>query len=90
MDSATKPPIYLALAMRRSFLSGTATAARSCGRTLSDNYVDSREYGVDGRSTNNSRVTMLTGLSRREVARVRDCILDEDASPVSRDGNRMA
>jgi len=57
-----------------------------------ETYVDvaRQEYGIDGRPTNNSRVAMLTGLSRREVARVRDCILDGDASPVSRDGNRMA
>jgi len=57
-----------------------------------ETYVDvvRQEYGIDGRPTNNSRVAMLTGLSRREVSRVRDCILDEDTSPVSRDGNRMA
>ena len=34
------------------------------------------EYGIDGRPTNNSRVAMLTGLSRREVARVRDVLLE--------------
>ena len=47
------------------------------------------EYGIDGRPTNNSRVAMLTGLSRREVARVRDVLLD--AVPHDdRKGNRMA
>lgn len=57
-----------------------------------ETYVDvaRQEYGIDGRPTNNSRVAMLTGLSRREVSRVRDSILDEDASGASRGGNRMA
>jgi len=52
--------------------------------------VARQEYGIDGRPTNNSRVAMLTGLSRREVSRVRDYILDEDASGISEEGNRMA
>jgi len=52
-------------------------------------YVDvaRQEYGIDGRPTNNSRVAMLTGLSRREVSRVRDC-LDADASGSNREGDR--
>ena len=39
-------------------------------------YVDSarRDYGVQGRPTNVARVSMMTGLSRREVMRVRDVI----------------
>jgi len=52
--------------------------------------VARQEYGIDGRPTNNSRVAMLTGLSRREVSRVRDYILDEDASGIGEKGNRMA
>jgi len=48
------------------------------------------EYGIDGRPTNNSRVAMLTGLSRREVARVRDVLLDVVAPEEERTGNRMA
>lgn len=37
-------------------------------------YVDvaRREYGLRGRPTNTSRVALLTGLDRKEVARVRD------------------
>ncbi len=52
-------------------------------------YVDvaRQEYGIDGRPTNNSRVAMLTGLSRREAARVRDC-LDADRSEGDREGDR--
>ena len=52
-------------------------------------YVDvaRQEYGIDGRPTNISRVAMLTGLSRREVARVRD-FLDADASQGNREGDR--
>lgn len=37
----------------------------------------SQDYGIDGRQTNASRVALLTGLSRREVARVRDVIASE-------------
>lgn len=48
------------------------------------------EYGIDGRPTNNSRVAMLTGLSRREVARVRDVLLEIVPQDEERSGNRMA
>lgn len=48
------------------------------------------EYGIDGRPTNNSRVAMLTGLSRREAARVRDVLLEELPNDYERQGNRMA
>ena len=48
------------------------------------------EYGIDGRPTNNSRVAMLTGLSRREVARVRDVLLEIVPQHDERTGNRMA
>jgi len=36
--------------------------------------VARRDYGVQGRATNNARVAMITGLSRREVARIRDAL----------------
>ena len=36
------------------------------------------EYGKHGRPTNASRVAILTGLSRREVKRVRDLLVDAD------------
>jgi len=44
-------------------------------------YVDvaRREYGLQGRPTNSARVAMLTGLSRREVGRVKDIL--EGAAP---------
>lgn len=48
------------------------------------------EYGIDGRPTNNSRVAILTGLSRREVARVRDVLLEIVRQEDERKGNRMA
>jgi len=48
------------------------------------------EYGIEGRPTNNSRVAMLTGLSRREVARVRDTLLEAAPHANDRKGNRMA
>lgn len=55
-------------------------------------YVDvaREDYGIQGRPTNNSRVAMMTGLSRREVARVRD-LLDEPAEHFAkRRGNRIS
>ena len=44
--------------------------------------VARRDYGIQGRPTNNSRVAMITGLSRREVARVRDVLIGEIPAPV--------
>lgn len=57
-----------------------------------DMYVDvaRQEYGIQGRPTNNSRVAMMTGLSRREVARVRDRLLEDLESPLERRGNRIS
>ena len=49
-----------------------------------------REYGIQGRPTNNSRVSLLTGLSRREVARVRNRLLDDDAAAEGLQGNRIS
>lgn len=44
-------------------------------------YVDvaRREYGRQGRPTNAARVAMMTGLSRREVSRVRDALAEVEA-----------
>ena len=43
--------------------------------------VARQDYGLQGRPTNAARVAMITGLSRREVTRVRDVLLDKRASP---------
>jgi hypothetical protein len=43
--------------------------------------VARRDYGIQGRPTNNSRVAMITGLSRREVTRVRDVLIGEAQAP---------
>ncbi len=48
------------------------------------------DYGIEGRPTNNSRVAMLTGLSRREVARVRDQLLEGDDSAAALHGNQVS
>jgi len=48
------------------------------------------DYGIQGRPTNNSRVAMLTGLSRREVARVRDQLLDGSERSQQLQGNRIS
>ncbi|MDH3621131.1 MAG: DUF6502 family protein [Gammaproteobacteria bacterium] len=44
------------------------------------------EFGINGRPTNVSRVSILTGISRKEVKRQRD-LLDVAASPVTRKTN---
>lgn len=57
-----------------------------------ESYVDvAREtFGLQGRPTNNARVAMMTGLSRREVARIRDRLLEPEADPAGRTGNRVS
>ena len=57
-----------------------------------DMYVDVARagYGLQGRPTNNSRVAMMTGLSRREVAHIRDRLLDDREDPAERRGNRIS
>jgi hypothetical protein len=51
--------------------------------------VAGRDYGLQGRPTNASRVAMITGLSRREVARVRK-ILKGNETPKSPPGSSIA
>ncbi len=51
--------------------------------------VARRDYGIQGRPTNNSRVAMITGLSRREVTRVRDVLIG-DAPPPPPAAGRVA
>ena len=48
------------------------------------------DYGIQGRPTNNSRVAMMTGLSRREVARVRDRMLDGEDDADRLQGNQIS
>ena len=57
-----------------------------------DAYVEvaRKDYGIDGRPTNNARVAMLTGLSRREVAKIRDRLLDGEPVTDNRQGNRIS
>jgi hypothetical protein len=57
-----------------------------------DIYVDVArdDYGIQGRPTNNSRVAMMTGLSRREVARIRDRLIDDADNQIGRRGNRIS
>ena len=52
--------------------------------------VAREDYGIDGRPTNNSRVAMLTGLSRREVARVRDQLLQGTERAAEPRGNQIS
>ena len=57
-----------------------------------DMYVDvaRQEYGIQGRPTNNARVAVITGLSRREVSRIRNKLLEGAESPDLRQGNRIS
>jgi hypothetical protein len=52
--------------------------------------VAREDYGIEGRPTNNSRVAMLTGLSRREVARVRDQLLNGTERATELQGNQIS
>jgi hypothetical protein len=52
--------------------------------------VAREDYGIEGRPTNNSRVAMLTGLSRREVARVRDQLLNGQERASELPGNQIS
>lgn len=65
---------------------------REFAELAKETYVDiaRAEYGIEGRPTNNARVAMLTGLSRREVARVRDVLLNVVRQDDERQGNRIA
>lgn len=59
---------------------------------VKDAYVQvaRQDYGIDGRPTNNARVAMLTGLSRREVAKVRDRLLEGGLLADESQGNRIS
>lgn len=50
-------------------------ASEVCKATLVE--VASRDFGLHGRPTNMSRVAIMTGLSRREVKRLRDLLGEE-------------
>lgn len=52
--------------------------------------VARQDYGIDGRPTNNARVAMLTGLSRREVAKIRDRLLEGGLLAEDGQGNRIS
>ncbi len=43
--------------------------------------VASQDYGLNGRPTNVSRVSILTGVSRKEIARVR-ALLEQESEPL--------
>ena len=56
--------------------------AEVCKATLVE--VASDEFGIKGRPTNVSRVAILTGFTRKEVARLRNLLASEDVSTVER------
>jgi hypothetical protein len=56
--------------------------AEVCKATLVD--VATTEFGIKGRPTNVSRVAILTGFTRKEVARLRNLLAADDVSSVER------
>lgn len=48
--------------------------------------VATDEYGIAGRPTNVSRVSILTGISRKEVKRQRDLLAETEAMPANKTG----
>jgi hypothetical protein len=52
--------------------------------------VARKDYGLQGRPTNSARVALMTGLSRREVARVRQVLTGEAPSPAATHRNRIS
>jgi hypothetical protein len=60
-------------------------ASEVCKATFVD--VATREFGLHGRPTNISRVSIMTGLGRRDVSRLRKSLADEepvDLAPMNR------
>lgn len=57
-------------------------AGEVCKSTLVEVATD--EFGLHGRPTNMSRVAIMTGLSRREVKRLRDVLATEPVSDIGR------
>jgi len=53
-------------------------------------HVARSDYGIQGRPTNNARTAILTGLSRREVARVRDRLMRGGLDTDESRGNRIS
>lgn len=48
------------------------------------------DHGIQGRPTNNARVAMMTGLSRRDVAKIRDRLLEGAEPAGGSQGNRIS
>ena len=76
----------------RMFMRPIASLLLRCGMTWKEFaelcktvFVDvaSEDFGIKGRKTNISRVSLLTGLSRKEVRRVRN-LLESEAPPLPR------
>jgi hypothetical protein len=82
---------YLLLPVVRFVLRHGVTIAEFAELTK-DAYVQvaRQDHGIDGRPTNNARVAMLTGLSRREVAKVRDRLLEGGLLAEDSHGNRIS
>ena len=49
-----------------------------------------KDYGLQGRPTNSARVAMMTGLSRREVARVKQVLIGEVPSTAATGKSRIS
>ena len=82
---------YLLLPVVRFVLRHGVTVSEFAELTK-DAYVQvaRQDYGIDGRPTNNARVALLTGLSRREVSKVRDRLLEGNLLANDDRGNRIS
>lgn len=82
---------YLLLPVVRFVLRHGVTISEFAELTK-DAYVQvaRQDHGIDGRPTNNARVALLTGLSRREVAKIRDRLLEGGLPVEDKQGNRIS
>lgn len=90
-DQVIRSCCYLLLPVVR-FLLNRGVTWSEFGEMSKEAYVQVArdDYGIQGRPTNNSRVAMMTGLSRREVARVRDRVLEGENQAENLQGNQIS
>lgn len=91
MSDTTKKKIldllYRALKPLSHLLIEAGIGHREFAEVAKRAYVDvaSKHYGIRGRDTNISRVAVMTGLTRKEVKRIRDEAVRFEASPSVKD-----
>ena len=81
-DSFLKPLVRKMLRPVISLLISNSVSYRMLCQVLKEIYVDvaASEYGKAGRPTNISRISLLTGVNRKDVKRLRDAV-DKSSEP---------